>query len=161
MPISYDEKIKEEARALYLQGLTYRMITGKIREQYKNTITHSTVRAWALKGEWPDMLKKQREVIQSKTNQNTTQSIEKHIKTLRAVQNKFIAQLDSDHYEIKANEMVNIIRLMLQLEGAKNVKEVLIEEIAEKLPKAMKKAKIPQKKINLTIRYWIEMVQEM
>ena len=57
--------------------------------------------------------------------------------------------------------MVNIIRLLLQLEGAKNVKETLIEEIAENLPKAMKKAKIPQKKINLTIRYWVEMVQEM
>ena len=159
--VRYDDKIKEEARTLYLQGLGYKSISDKIREQYKNTLTHSTVRDWALASNWPELLDEQRKAIQSETNRTTTQSIEKHIKTLHAVQNKFIAQLDSDHYEIKASEMVNIIRLLLQLEGAKNVKETLIEEIAENLPKAMKKAKIPQKKINLTIRYWVEMVQEM
>ena len=50
---------------------------------------------------------------------------------------------------------------MLTLEGAKDVKETLIKELAEKLPQAMKDAKISQKKINLTIRNWIEMVKEM
>jgi hypothetical protein len=57
--------------------------------------------------------------------------------------------------------MVSVIRELQRLEGAKDVQNVLIEEIAENLPKAMKKAKIPQKKINLAIRYWVEMVQEM
>ena len=56
--------------------------------------------------------------------------------------------------------MVNIIRLLLQLEGAKNVKDTLIEEVAEKLPEAMKKAKISKKQINRTIRYWVEMVKD-
>ena len=157
----YDDKIKEEAKALYFQGLGYKTISNTIREQYKNTLSDTTVRDWSLANNWPEMLEKQREAIQRATQRTTAQSIEKHIKTLHAVQNKFITQLQSDHYEIKANEMVNIIRLLLQLEGAKDVKETLIEEIADKLPKAMKKAKIPQKQINKTIRYWVEMVQDM
>ena len=57
--------------------------------------------------------------------------------------------------------MVNVIRLMLQLEGAKDARDTLIKEIAEQLPKAMKKAEISQKKINLIIRNWVEMVKEM
>ena len=57
--------------------------------------------------------------------------------------------------------MVNVIRLMLQLEGAKDVRDTLIKEIAEQLPEAMKKAEISQKKINHIIRNWIEMVKEM
>ncbi len=159
--VRYDDKIKEEARTLYLQGLGYKSISHKIREQYTNTLSDTTIRGWSLKNNWPELRDQQRRAIQSETQRTTAQSIEKHIKTLHAVQNKFIAQLESDHYEIKASEMVNIIRLLLQLEGAKNVKETLIEEIAENLPKAMKKAKIPQKQINKTIRYWVEMVQEM
>ena len=107
------------------------------------------------------MLDKHRKVIRSETNSSATRSISRHIKTLQAVQAKFISQLKEPLYEIRPQEMVNIIRLLLQLEGAKNVKDTLIDEIAEKLPLAMKKAEIPQKKINKTIRYWIEMVRDM
>ena len=45
----YDDKIKEEARTLYLQGLGYKTISHKIREQYKNTLSDTTIRDWSLK----------------------------------------------------------------------------------------------------------------
>ena len=157
----YDNKIKEEARALYLQGLGYKTISNKIQEQYKNTLTHSTVRNWAIKNNWKDMLKEQRKVIQTETNRNNTQSTIKNIKTLQAIRSKFISQLKTNDSEIRPYEMVSVIRELQKLEGAQDVQNVLIEELAENLPIAMKKAGIPQKKINLTIRYWVELVQEM
>jgi flagellar motor component MotA len=157
----YDDLIKEEAMALYLQGLGYRKIASKIREQYSNKVVNTTIRAWSEAGKWPTILEEQRKVIRSKTTQSTTKSVTQYIKTLRAVQSKFVSQLDAEHTEIKANEMVNVIRMLLHLEGAKDVKDTLVKEIAEQLPEAMKRAKIPQKKINTTIKIWVEMVRDM
>jgi hypothetical protein len=158
---SYNNQIKEEARALYLQGLGYKTISDKIKEQYKNTLTHSTVRNWAIKNNWREILEQQRKAIQSETNRNNTQSTIKNIKTLQAIRSKFISQLKTNDSEIRPYEMVSVIRELQKLEGAQDVQNVLIEEVAENLPIAMKKAGIPQKKINLTIRYWVELVQEM
>jgi len=157
----YDDRIKEEAMALYLQGLGYRKISSKIREQYNNKIVNTTIRSWAKAGNWPEILDKQRKIIKSKTKQSTTASNIKNIKTLQAIRSKFITQLETSMSEIRPYEMVSVIRELQRLEGAKDIQNILIEEIAEKLPEAMKKAKIPQKKINLIIRYWVEMVQEM
>ena len=157
----YDDRVREEARTLFLQGLGYKTIAKKLKEQHKFKLSHTTISRWSLKEGWGDILDKQRKVIWSETNSNATRSISRHIKTLQAVQAKFISQLKEPQYEIRPQEMVNIIRLLLQLEGAKNVKDTLIEEIAEKLPQAMKKAKIPQDKINKTIRYWVETVRDM
>jgi len=159
--LRYDDKIKDEARVLYLQGLGYKTISNKIREQYKNTIVHNTVKRWAVQGDWQTLLDDQRKAVKQDTTRNSTQSTIKNIKTLQAIRSKFILQLKTNSSEIRPYEMVSVIRELQRLEGAKDVQNVLIEEIAENLPKAMKKAKIPQKKINLAIRYWVEMVQEM
>jgi len=161
MPSRYNDRLKEEARSLYLQGMGYKKIADKLREQHDIKLVHTTVRDWSLANNWAEVLDEQRKIIQTNTNSSTTQTVEKHIRTLQAVQDKFVEQLARDHFEVRATEMVNVIRMMLQLEGAKNVKDTLIREIAEKLPEAMKKAEISQDKINLTIRNWVEMVREM
>tara|TARA_R100001530_G_scaffold130879_1_gene102120 strand:+ start:594 stop:1079 length:486 start_codon:yes stop_codon:yes gene_type:complete len=157
----YDDVIKDEARALYLQGMGYKTIANKIREQYNNSIAHNTVKTWAKQGDWHSLLDKQREVIKQETATNSTRSNIKNIKTLQAIRSKFISQLETSSSEIRPYEIVGVIKELQRLEGALDIQNVLIEEIAELLPEAMKKAKIPQKKINLTIRYWVEMVQEM
>ena len=110
----YDDRIKEEARALYLQGLGYKSVSNKIREQYKNSLGYNTVKRWAKKDNWKDLLDDQRKAIRQSTAISSTQSVLQHIKTLRAVQNKFVSQLESDHYEIRVTEMVNVIRLMIE-----------------------------------------------
>jgi len=159
--VRYDDSIKEEARALFLQGLGYKTIANKIKEQYNNSIAHNTVKTWAKQGDWQSLLDKQRDVVKQETATNSTRSTIKNIKTLQAIQSKFISQLKSSSSEIRAYEMVTVIRELQRLEGAKDLQDALVKEIAEKLPEAMKKAKIPQKKINLVIRYWVEMVRDM
>mgnify|MGYP000187439080 CR=1 FL=1 len=145
----YDDLIKEEARALYLQGLGYKTIANKIREHYNNSIAHNTVKSWAKQGDWQSLLDKQREVIKQETASNSTRSTIKNIKTLQAIQSKFITQLKTSSSEIRPYEMVSVIRELQRLEGVKDLRDALIREIAEKLPEAMIKAKIPQKQINL------------
>jgi len=157
----YNDRIKEEARALYLQGLGYKSVSNKIREQYKNKLGYNTVKRWAKEDNWEELLDDQRKAIRQSTAISSTQSVLQHIKTLKAVQSKFVLQLESEHYEIRVTEMINVIRLMLQLEGAMDVRETLIKEIAEKLPEAMERAEISQKKINHTIRHWVETVRKM
>tara|TARA_R110002051_G_scaffold284383_3_gene346525 strand:- start:152 stop:637 length:486 start_codon:yes stop_codon:yes gene_type:complete len=159
--VRYNDSIKEEARALYLQGLGYKTIANKIQEQYKNSIAHNTVKGWAIKNDWKLLLDKQRKVIKQETASNSTRSTIKNIKTLQAIQAKFITQLKTSSSEIRPYEMVSVIRELQRLEGVKDLRDALIQEIAEKLPEAMKKSKIPQKTINLVIRNWVEMVQEM
>lgn len=157
----YDDLIKEEARTLYLQGMGYKTIANKVREQHQNKLTHTTIRSWAKKQNWEEILDKQREAIRSETNSYATRSNKKNIKTLRAIRSKFITQLETSSSEIRPAEIVVVIKELQRLEGALDVQNVLIEEIAELLPQAMKKSKISQKQINLVIRNWVEMVQEM
>ena len=157
----YDDVIKEEARALFLQGMGYKTIAAKLREQHQNKLSFTSIKRWADKENWQEVLDKQRKAIRSETNRNATRSNIKNIKTLQAIRSKFISQLKNSTSEIRPYEMVSVIRELQRLEGAKDLQDSLVEEVAEKLPEAMKKAKIPQKKINLIIRYWVEMVQEM
>ena len=159
--VRYDDSIKEEARVFFLQGMGYKTIANKLKEQYNNSIAHNTIKRWAKQGDWQSLLDKQREVIKQETATNSTRSTIKNIKTLQAIQSKFISQLKSSTSEIRAYEMVSVIRLLSTLEGAKDLQDELVQEVAEKLPEAMKKAKIPQKQINLVLRYWVEMIKDL
>jgi hypothetical protein len=159
--VRYDDSIKEEARVFFLQGMGYKTIANKLKEQYNNSIAHNTIKRWAKQGDWQNILDNQRKVIKQETATNSTRSTIKNIKTLQAVQSKFISQLKTSSYEIRPYEMVSVIRLLSTLEGAKDLQDELVQEVAEKLPEAMKKAKVPQKQINLVLRYWVEMIKEM
>ena len=57
--------------------------------------------------------------------------------------------------------MVSVIRELQRLEGAKDLQDTLIQEVADKMPEAMKKAGLSQEQINLVIRNWVEMVRDM
>ena len=159
--VRYDDSIKEEARVFFLQGMGYKTIANKLKEQYNNSIAHNTIKRWAKQGDWQNILDNQRKVIKQETATNSTRSTIKNIKTLQAVQSKFISQLKTSSYEIRPYEMVLVIRLLSTLEGAKDLQDELVQEVAEKLPEAMKKAKIPQKQINLVLRYWVEMIKDL
>ena len=159
--VRYDDSIKEEARVFFLQGMGYKTIANKLKEQYNNSIAHNTIKRWAKQGDWQNILDKQRKVIKQETATNSTRSTIKNIKTLQAGQSKFISQLKTSSYEIRPYEMVSVIRLLSTLEGAKDLQDELVQEVAEKLPEAMKKAKIPQKQINLVLRYWVEMIKDL
>ena len=157
----YDDSIKEEARVFFLQGMGYKTIANKIKEQYNNSVAHNTIKRWATQGDWKSLLDKQRQVVQQETATNSTRSTIRNIKTLQSIQSKFTSQLDSSSSEIRAYEMVSVIRELQRLEGAKDLQDTLIQEIAEKMPEAMKKAGLSQEQINLVIRHWVELVRDM
>ena len=157
----YDDSIKEEARVFFLQGMGYKTIANKIKEQYNNSVAHNTIKRWATQGDWQSLLDKQRQVVQQETATNSTRSTIRNIKTLQSIQSKFTSQLDSSTSEIRAYEMVSVIRELQRLEGAKDLQDTLIREIADKMPEAMKNAGLSQEQINLVIRNWVELVRDM
>ena len=159
--VRYDDSIKEEARVFFLQGMGYKTIANKLKEQYNNSIAHNTIKRWAKQGDWQNILDNQRKVIKQETATNSTRSTIRNIKTLQAIQSKFTSQLDRSTAEIRAYEMVSVIRELQRLEGAKDLQDTLIQEIAEKMPEAMKRAGLSQEQINLVIRNWVEMVRDM
>jgi ribosome-binding protein aMBF1 (putative translation factor) len=57
--------------------------------------------------------------------------------------------------------MVSVIRELQRLEGAKDLQDTLIQEVADKMPEAMKRAGLSQEQINLVIRNWVEMVRDL
>ena len=124
--VRYDDSIKEEARVFFLQGMGYKTIANKLKEQYNNSIAHNTIKRWAKQGDWQNILDNQRKVIKQETATNSTRSTIKNIKTLQAIQSKFISQLKSSTSEIRAYEMVSVIRLLSTLEGAKDLQDELV-----------------------------------
>ena len=52
----YDDAIKEEARVFFLQGMGYKTIANKIKEQYNNSVAHNTITRWATQGNWQSVL---------------------------------------------------------------------------------------------------------
>ena len=103
--VRYDDSIKEEARVFFLQGMGYKTIANKLKEQYNNSIAHNTIKRWAKQGDWQNILDNQRKVIKQETATNSTRSTIKNIKTLQAVQSKFISQLKTSSYEIRPYEI--------------------------------------------------------
>ena len=157
----YDDAIKEEARVFFLQGMGYKTIANKIKEQYNNSVAHITIKRWATQGNWQSLLDKQRKVVQQETATNSTRSTIRNIKTLQSIQSKFTSQLARSPSEIRAYEMVSVIRELQRLEGAKDLQDTLIREIADKMPEAMKNAGLSQEQINLVIRNWVELVRDL
>ncbi len=146
----YDDSIKEEARVFFLQGMGYKTIANKLKEQYNNSVAHNTIKRWAKQGNWHKLLDQQREVIKQETASNGTRSNIKNI-----------SQLKNSTSEIRAYEMVSVIRELQRLEGAKDLQDTLIQEVADKMPEAMKRAGLSQEQINLVIRNWVEMVRDL
>ena len=62
----YDDVIKEEARVFFLQGMGYKTIAAKLREQHKNKLAFTTIKRWADKENWQEVLDKDGNVIENK-----------------------------------------------------------------------------------------------
>jgi hypothetical protein len=152
----YDQKIKEEAFALHLEGTSFKKIATLLNEQYELKIAVSTIKRWSDKENWNVQKEETKEEVRKITQSNATKNLTRHINTLRIIQSEFLKKAQATGVDVRPNEMINTIRMLIDLEGATDVKEVVITEVAKKLPEAMKKAGLNQKQINKVIKIWIE-----
>ena len=152
----YDQKIKEEAFALHLEGTSFKKIATLLNEQYELKIAVSTIKRWSDKENWNVQKEETKDEVRKITQSNATKNLTRHINTLRIIQSEFLKKAQATGVDVRPNEMINTIRMLIDLEGATDVKEVVITEVAKKLPEAMKKAGLNQKQINNVIKIWIE-----
>ena len=66
-----------------------------------------------------------------------------------------------DVLDIKPDEYIRIIREAERLQDALNAKDLIVKQVSEKLPIAMKDAGLTQKQMNAVIRNWIEETKEV
>lgn len=152
----YDQKIKEEAFALHLEGTSFKRIASLLNEQYELKIAISTIKRWSDKENWKVQKAETHKSVRKETQRNATESLTRHVQTLRIIQAEFLKKAQQSGVDVRPNEMINTIKMLIELEGATDAKETIITEIAEKLPVAMKKAGMKQKMINDVIKIWIE-----
>jgi len=152
----YDQKIREEAFALHIEGTSFKRIAELLNEQYELKIAVSTIKRWADKENWNVQKQETKDKVRKETVSNATKSLTRHVQTLRIIQSEFLKKAQSQGIDVKPMDMINTIKTMIELEGAVDAKEIVITEIAKKLPEAMKKAGLNQKQINNVIKIWIE-----
>ena len=155
----YDQKIREEAFALHIEGASFKRISELLNEQYELKIAISTIKRWADKENWKVQKQETKDKVRKETVSNATKSLTRHVQTLRIIQSEFLKKAQVQGIDVKPMDMIHTIKTLIDLEGAVDAKAVVISEVAKKLPIAMKKAGLKQKQINDGIKIWIEETQ--
>lgn len=165
MPIKYDEKTKEKARYYYLNGESYTFIKRSLKEEFGINISKSTLSRWKGKHKWKNSKEKIRKEVRNGTERKATDTISRRLKVLDNLELQFIKKLNmhkgDDVLDIKTDEYIRIIREAERLQMALDAKEIIVKEVSEKLPIAMRDAGLTQKQINAVIRNWIEETKDV
>jgi len=165
MPIKHTEATKEKARYYYLNGETFTFIKRSLKEEFGISLAKSTLSNWKKRYQWAKSKEKIREEIANQTERKATDSVSRRLKVLDNLEIQFIKKLSSFKedkvLDIKPDEYIRIIREAERLQDALNAKDLIVKQVSEKLPIAMKDAGLTQKQINAVIRNWIEETREV
>jgi len=165
MPIKHTEATKEKARYYYLNGETFTFIKRSLKEEFGISLAKSTLSNWKKRYQWAKSKEKIREEIANQTERKATDSVSRRLKVLDNLEIQFIKKLslfkEDKVLDIKPDEYIRIIREAERLQDALNAKDLIVKQVSEKLPIAMKDAGLTQKQINAVIRNWIEETKEV
>ena len=161
----YSPEVKEEARLLFLgaigRSIGYRPIAEKINEQYPDcSISHTTVRGWALKEGWLEEREKHQETIRTNTNQTITDLLQNHSSVLGKSLQRYVQLLDNKQVDIRPSEAVLLMKQLERLSGADNARSALIGEISKRLPTVLDRAGLTVKQQEAVIREWVRDMRE-
>tara|TARA_R100000458_G_scaffold11194_2_gene8945 strand:+ start:4371 stop:4868 length:498 start_codon:yes stop_codon:yes gene_type:complete len=165
MPIKHTEATKEKARYYYLNGESFTFIQRSLKEEFGISLAKSTLSSWKKRYQWDQSKARIREEIATQTERKATDSVSRRLKVLDNLEIQFIKKLSlfkgKDVLDIKPDEYIRIIREAERLQDALNAKDLIVKQVSEKLPIAMKDAGLTQKQINAVIRNWIEETKEV
>tara|TARA_R100000781_G_scaffold62946_1_gene39916 strand:+ start:290 stop:787 length:498 start_codon:yes stop_codon:yes gene_type:complete len=165
MPIKHTEATKEKARYYYLNGESFTFIQRSLKEEFGISLAKSTLSNWKKRYQWDQSKARIREEIATQTERKATDSVSRRLKVLDNLEIQFIKKLSlfkgKDVLDIKPDEYIRIIREAERLQDALNAKDLIVKQVSEKLPIAMKDAGLTQKQMNAVIRNWIEETKEV
>ena len=165
MPIKHTEATKEKARYYYLNGETFTFIKRSLKEEFGIDVAKSTLSNWKKKNDWDISKAKLSEEIANRTERKATDSVSRRLKVLDNLEVQFIKKISmfkkDKVLDIKPDEYIRIIREAERLQDALSAKDLIVKQVSEKLPIAMKDAGLSQKQINAVIRNWIEETRDV
>lgn len=159
----YTVQDKEEAFVLYSQAWSYGDIAKEMNKRYAGEdykLVKSTVHTWAREGEWDERKEKVLKEVRNVTERKATTSITRAIKLGTKLQELFSTQLN-DGMDIRPGEAYAWTMKMIDLEGAVDARNVLIDEVAELVSDAMNKAGIEKQKQAAFAQHYTEMIRDM
>ena len=146
--MSYGPVIKEEALTLYLGGQSLLKISRILNEQHGTTLHASTVKRWADKDGWDKQKAATKKIISKKAQKKAIDSLSVHINTLRVVQSEFLKKARDAGVSVSTGDMINTIRLLMQLEHGEKLHTVLAKDMAEEIRAILKEAKVKKTQRN-------------
>ncbi len=146
--MSYGPVIKEEALTLYLGGQSLLKISRILNEQHGTTLHASTVKRWVDKDGWDKQKAATKKIISKKAQKKAIDSLSVHINTLRVVQSEFLKKARDAGVSVSTGDMINTIRLLMQLEHGEKLHTVLAKDMAEEIRAILKEAKVKKTQRN-------------
>ena len=157
----YTEQDKEEAFTLYAQSWSYGDIAKEMNKRYKGyKLNKSTVQRWATKDEWNKRKSEVMEAVRDITQRKATTSIARAIKLGSKLQSSFNTQLD-DGMELRPSDAYAWTRWLVKLETEMEVRDILIDEVAQLSAEAMDKAGIPKQQQAAFAQHYTQMVRAL
>ncbi len=159
----YTVQDKEEAFVLYSQAWSYGDIAKTMNERYAGEdykLSKSTVHAWAKEGKWDERKEKVLKEVRNVTERKATTSIARAIKLGTKLQELFATQLN-EGMDIRPSEAYAWTTKLIELEGAVEARNVLIDEVAELVSDAMDKAGIEKQKQAAFAQHYTDMVRNL
>ena len=157
----YTVQDKEEAFGLYSQAYSYGDIAKEMNKRYEGyKLVKSTIHSWSKGGEWDERKEKVLKEVRNITERKATTSITRAIKLGTKLQELFSTQLN-DGMDIRPGEAYAWTMKMIELEGAVDARNVLIDEVAELVSDAMDKAGIEKQKQAAFAQHYTEMIRDM
>ena len=146
--MAYDPKIKDEALSLYLGGQSLLKISRILNEQHDATLHASTIKRWVDKDGWKKQKAETKKIINKKAQKKAIDSLSVHINTLRVVQSQFLKKARDAGVAVSTGDMINTIRLLMQLEHGEKLHTVLAKDMAEEIREILKEAKVKKTQRN-------------
>ena len=146
--MSYGPEIKDEALTLYLGGQSLLKISRILNEQHNATLHASTIKSWVDKGDWKKQKTATKKILNKKAQKKAIDSLSVHINTLRVVQSEFLKKARDAGVSVSTGDMINTIRLLMQLEHGEKLHTVLAKDMAEEIRAILKEAKVEKTQRN-------------
>ena len=150
--MAYDPQIKDEALSLYLGGQSLLKISRILNEQHDATLHASTIKSWVDKGGWKEKKKATKKILNKKAQKKAIDSLSVHINTLRVVQSEFLKKARDAGVSVSTGDMINTIRLLMQLEHGEKLHTVLAKDMADEIKAILVEVKIPKKQRNKVLQ---------
>ena len=163
MPAAYDEHYRQEAKEIWWAhpDPSLRKVADELNRRYDTKIVASTISRWRIRYKW-DMEQQEARAALRKVMRHSqlAPSVVRNKKVLEASLATFAKQLQAGTVQIRAAESLAIMRELARIEGAEDLRELVLEDARDLIFRVLKAAGLTKEQQERVIRAWSEEVRD-